>query len=163
MASVAPAAAVASAAARIAKAEAVGVAPRHMARAVLSNATWSVVFWPLWLVAAICGVGLFLLLCFGVPMLSRRYPVRRRGPRHAFRCAPRPRHGGYRCPKPQTEGIFNAIVAGLLLESGRLRPGQSPAGLASAEPVTRLAILEKKQKYYKNVEQKTVVQNLNTK
>ena len=42
----------------------------------LRNATWSVVFWPLWLVAAICGVGLFLLLCFGVPMLSRRYPTR---------------------------------------------------------------------------------------
>ena len=38
----------------------------------LRNATWSIVFWPLWLVAAICGVGLFLLLCFGVPMLSRR-------------------------------------------------------------------------------------------
>jgi len=40
------------------------------------NATWSVVFWPLWLVAAVCGVGLFLLICFGVPMLSRRYPTR---------------------------------------------------------------------------------------
>lgn len=42
----------------------------------LQNANWSIVFWPLWLVAAICGVGLFLLLCFGVPMLSRRYPIR---------------------------------------------------------------------------------------
>ena len=40
------------------------------------HATWSVVLWPLWLVAAICGVGLFLLICFGVPMLSRRYPTR---------------------------------------------------------------------------------------
>jgi len=40
------------------------------------NATWSIVFWPLWLVAAVCGVGLFLLICFGVPMLSRRYPTR---------------------------------------------------------------------------------------
>jgi len=40
------------------------------------HATWSVVFWPLWLVAAVCGVGLFLLICFGVPMLSRRYPTR---------------------------------------------------------------------------------------
>jgi len=40
------------------------------------NATWSMVLWPLWLVAAVCGVGLFLLICFGVPMLSRRYPTR---------------------------------------------------------------------------------------
>ena len=49
---------------------------RHTTVFYLRNATWSVVFWPLWLVAAICGVGLFLLLCFGVPMLSRRYPTR---------------------------------------------------------------------------------------
>ena len=50
--------------------------PPFLAVFYLHHATWSVVFWPLWLVAAICGVGLFLLLCFGVPMLSRRYPIR---------------------------------------------------------------------------------------
>ena len=47
-----------------------------MASSIFKTPTGRSSSWPLWLVAAICGVGLFLLLCFGVPMLSRRYPIR---------------------------------------------------------------------------------------